>query len=55
MYVHLSLGFLRYLGNFRPRISEIEKSRAEAWMTIQMTSLTSAECAAERNCEKSLF
>jgi len=37
---------------FGPGYGKFMKRRVESPMTIQMTSLTRAERAAERNCEK---
>jgi len=55
LYVHLSFGFFYVmLGIFGPGYWIFMKSGVEAPMTIQMTSLTRAERAAERNCEKKI-
>jgi len=43
------------LGIFGPGYGKFMKRRVEAPMTIQMTSLTRAERAAERNCETDLY
>ena len=47
--------FFVILGIFGPGSQKFEKRRVEVRMMMQMMSLPRAECACERNCEKSLF